>query len=62
MTTAAAAPGPATPVRGAESTKTYYLNNAVMAADAGRERPAIGTSGLAATGYRLEGDNALIST
>ena len=66
MTTAAAAPGPANPGRAseanaAESTKTFYLNNAAMAADAGRERPAIGTSGLAAIGYRLEGDNALIS-
>jgi|SRR5687768_8833417 len=58
----AAAPGPANPGRAAESTKTYYLNNAAMAADAGRDRPAVGTSGLAATGYRLEGDTALISS
>ena len=62
MTTAAAAPAPVNPGGTVASTKTYYLNNAVMAADAGRERPAIGTSGLAATGYRLEGDTALIST
>ena len=62
MTTAAAAPGPVNPGRATESTKTFYLNNAAMAADAGRERPAIGTSGLAAIGYRLEGDNALISS
>jgi hypothetical protein len=63
MTTAAAA-APASPGRAessAASTKTYYLNNATMAADAGKDRPAVGTSGLAATGYRLEGDNALIT-
>ena len=58
----------ANPGRGAEanaaaaaSTKTYFLNNAKMAADAGRERPTVGTSGLVATGYRLDGDNALIT-
>jgi len=43
------------------SAKTFYLNNTKMAADAGRERPAVGTSGLALTGYRLEGDTTLIS-
>jgi hypothetical protein len=36
--------------------KTYYLNNAIMAAEAGRDRPAVGTSGLSSTGYRLDGD------
>ena len=36
--------------------KTFYLNNAITAADAGRDRPAIGTSGLSLTGYRLDGD------
>ena len=66
MTTAAIAPGPANPGRAvqanaAESPKTYYLNNVKIAADAGRERPAVGTSGLSAAGYRLEGDNTLIS-
>jgi len=54
MTTAAAAlPAPA-------GTKAFYLNNAKVA-DAGRDRPAIGTSGLTATGYKLDGDNALIT-
>lgn len=61
----ATATRPAVPGGGAEpnpiaSTKSYYLNNTKMA-DAGRDRPAIGTSGLAATGYRLEGDNGLIT-
>ena len=56
MATAAAA----TPsVAGA--TKAYYLNNATMAADAGRDRPAVGTAGLVSTGYRLDGDTALIT-
>ena len=36
--------------------KTFYLNNATMAADAGRDRPAVGTSGLASRGYKLDGD------
>lgn len=63
---AAITPGPANPAGSPESgaasaTKTYYLNNVTMAADAGRDRPAVGTSGLAATGYRLEGDTALIT-
>ena len=58
----AAASGPATRASDtAVSAKTYYLNNTKMAADAGRERPAVGTSGLALTGYRLEGDTTLIS-
>ena len=58
----AAASGPATRAGDtAVSAKTFYLNNTKMAADAGRERPAVGTSGLALTGYRLEGDTTLIS-
>jgi len=36
--------------------KTFYLNNVIAAADAGRDRPAVGTSGLSSTGYRLDGD------
>jgi hypothetical protein len=56
MATAGAATTPASP----GATRSYYLNNAMMA-DAGRERPAVGTAGLTATGYRLEGDNALIT-
>ena len=36
--------------------KNFYLNNATMA-DAGRDRPAVGTSGLSLTGYRLDGDS-----
>lgn len=44
----------------AAGTKTFYLNNATMAADA-REKPAVGTSGLTASGYRLEGEEKLIS-
>ena len=65
MAAAAKAARPTNP-GGAESnavgsTKSYYLNNTKMAADAGRDRPAVGTSGLAATGYRLDGDNALIT-
>jgi hypothetical protein len=39
----------------APGSKTFYLNNATMA-DAGRDRPAVGTSGLSLTGYRLDGD------
>lgn len=56
---AAAAGAPAG--AGQSSTKTYYLNNAMMAADAGKPGAAVGTSGLSSTGYRLEGDTALIS-
>ena len=58
---APAIPGRASEVNAAASAKTYYLNNTKMAADAGRDRPAVGTSGLVATGYRLDGDNALIT-
>jgi len=55
MLTAAAKP--AAPAAG---TKAFYLNNATMA-DVGRDKPAVGTSGLSSTGYRLEGDEKLIS-
>ena len=55
-----AAARPANPAEPGGSTKSFYLNNTKMA-DAGKERPAVGTSGLKATGYRLEGDNALIT-
>lgn len=61
VTAAIANPGRAADSNAAVSAKTYYLNNTKMAADAGRERPAVGTSGLAAKGYRLDGDNALIT-
>jgi hypothetical protein len=48
--------GAAKPVEAAPlGSKTFYLNNASMA-DAGRDRPAVGTSGLASKGYRLDGD------
>jgi hypothetical protein len=50
MITAAAPPA-------AAGAKGFYLNNA-KAADAARDRPAVGTSGLIATGYKLDGDNA----
>lgn len=56
---AAAAGAPAG--AGQSSTKTFYLNNAIMAADAGKPGSAVGTAGLSATGYRLEGDAATIS-
>ena len=52
MATASAAP-PAP----AGSDKTYYLNNPTMAADAGRNEGAVGTSGLSLTGYRLDGES-----
>lgn len=52
MAAAAAAP--------AAGTKTFYLNNAAMAADV-KDKAAVGTSGLVASGYRLEGDEKLIS-
>ena len=55
VTAGAAVPAPA----GAD--KTFYLNNPTMAADAGRNQGAVGTSGLSLTGYRLEGDTKLIS-
>ena len=51
MAIAAAKPGEAA----APGSKTFYLNNTTMA-DAGRDRPAVGTSGLSLTGYRLDGD------
>jgi len=51
----AALPAPA----GAD--KPYYLNNPAMAADAGRNQGAVGTSGLSLTGYLLEGESKLIS-
>lgn len=54
---ATAAAKPAEPAVGA---KTFYLNNATMA-DAGRDKAAVGTSGLSSAGYRLEGDEKLIS-
>ena len=53
MATAAAKPADAPAPPGS---KTVYLNNATMAADAGRDRPAVGTSGLSSTGYRLDGE------
>ena len=53
--------GAAADSNAAVSAKTFYLNNTKMAADAGRDRPAVGTAGLAATGYRLDGDNSLIT-
>ena len=50
----------AKPVEAAGATKTFYLNNVVSAA--GRDKGAtVGTTGLAATGYRLEGDEKLLS-
>lgn len=54
MVTAGAKPAEAPPA--APGSKTFYLNNAKMAAEAGRDRPAVGTSGLTSTGYRLDGD------
>ena len=59
--TAPVIPGRASEVNAVASAKTYYLNNTKMPADAGRDRPQVGTSGLAATGYRLDGDSALIT-
>ena len=55
MATAAAKPAAAAGVP-----KTFYLNNAV-AADAGRDKGAVGTSGLVPTGYRLDGDEKVLS-
>jgi hypothetical protein len=55
--TAAAATTPAPAGQGA--TTAYYLNNATM--DSAKDRGAVGTSGLSATGYRLEGDTKLIT-
>jgi hypothetical protein len=57
--TAAGAAAPA-PAAREGATTAYYLNNATM--DAARDRgAAVGTSGLSATGYRLEGDSKLIT-
>ena len=53
---ATAAAKPAEPA----AAKAFYLNNATMAA-AGSDKGAVGTSGLTAAGYRLEGDDKLIS-
>lgn len=55
MTTAAAKP--AEPAAGA---KSFYLNNATMA-DAGRDKAAVGTSGLSSSGYRLDGEEKELS-
>ncbi len=54
MATVAAAPA-------AAAAKTFYLNHAVMAADANRGRDAVGTTGPSKTGYRLEGETGLIT-
>ena len=43
------------------SAKTFYLNHATLAADASRDRGAVGTSGLSKTGYKLDGETALIT-
>jgi hypothetical protein len=56
MVTASAAKSGDAP---AAAVKAFYLNNATMAADAGR--PAVGTSGLSSTGYRLDGDTEKLS-
>jgi hypothetical protein len=50
----------AKPADSAAGAKSFYLNNATMA-DAGRDKAAVGTSGLSSTGYRLEGDDKVIS-
>jgi hypothetical protein len=50
----------AKPAEPAAATKTFYLNNATMA-DAGRDKAAVGTSGLSSTGYRLDGEEKVIS-
>ena len=55
----AASAAPAGAAAGAQ--KTYYLNNAVMAADAGSPRSSVGTTGVSALGYKLDGDVAQIS-
>ena len=44
----------------AAAAKGFYLNNA-MAADIGRDKGAVGTSGLTATVYKLEGDEKQIT-
>ena len=50
----------AKPAEPAGATKTFYLNNATMA-DAGRDKAAVGTSGLSSTGYRLDGEEKELS-
>jgi hypothetical protein len=50
----------AKPADAAGAPKTFYLNN-VVAADAREKGAAVGTSGLTATGYRLDGDEKAIS-
>jgi len=56
--TAAGATTPA-PAARQGATAAYFLNNATM--DAAKDRGAVGTSGLSASGYRLEGDTKLIT-
>jgi hypothetical protein len=56
--TAAGATNPA-PAARQGATTAYFLNNATT--DAARDRGAVGTSGLSASGYRLEGDTKLIT-
>jgi hypothetical protein len=51
----------AAPSAAAGAQKTYYLNNAAMAADAGSPRSSVGTTGATASGYRLDGDVAQLS-
>jgi hypothetical protein len=43
----------------AAATTAYYLNNATP--DSAKDRAAVGTSGLSATGFKLEGDTKLIT-
>lgn len=57
LMTATAAGTPAPARQGA--TTAYYLNNATP--DSVKDRAAVGTSGLSATGYKLEGDTKLIT-
>ena len=75
MAAAAAGAGGATASRPAEgaagagaagaagATKSFYLNNAAMASDAGSPRTSVGTTGstAATAGYRLEGDAATLT-
>jgi hypothetical protein len=49
----------AKPAAPAGATKTFYLNNAMAAATG--DKAAVGTSGLSSSGYRLEGEEKLIS-
>lgn len=56
--TAAGASTPA-PAARQGATTAYFLNNATP--DSAKDRAAVGTSGLSATGYRLEGDTKLIT-